>query len=140
MPTQATIGNWKMAVGTNASPSVLTDLEEVLDVSELGETSELQEVTNWDSTVGKKEFIAGLSEGDEFTVECNYRSESSSHQRAVRAAQGQTLPFRLTYQGSSPNNVFTGDCVYLGYKMMPSQTEQSKVQYSFKISGDITET
>jgi hypothetical protein len=140
MPTSATIGNWKLALGTNASPSVLTDLEEVLDVSELGLTNELQEVTNWDSPAGTKEFIAGLAEGDEFTVECNYISTAGSHQRAVRAAQGQTLPFRLTYTASSPNNVFTGDCVYLGYKMVPSQTEQSKVQYTFKISGDITET
>ena len=138
--TQATIGNWKMALGTNDSPSVLTDLEEVLDVSELGVTSEQLDVTNFDSDVGTKEFIAALAEGSEFTVECNYLPGTTTHQYAVRQAKGQNLPFRLTYLGSSPNNVFSGDCSYLGYTIVPSVSDQNKVQYQFKVSGDITES
>lgn len=138
--TQATIGNWSFELGTNASPSVLTSLEEVLDVSELGATGEQIDVTNFDSAVGNKEFIAGLAEGQEFTVECNYLAGVSTHQYAVRQARGNNLPFRLTYLGSSPNNVFSGDATFLGWNLIPSVSDQNKIAYTFKVSGAITET
>lgn len=141
--TQASYGNWKMELGTDASPSVLTNLEEVLDVSELGATSETIETTNWDSPTGTKEFIAGPAEGDEFTVECNYVPGLTTHQYAVRQARGKTLPFRATFLGNSPNNIFSGDCAFQGWKLVPSggsNQEQSKIQFTFKISGAINET
>lgn len=137
--TQATLGNFRFEIGTNASPSVLTNLEEVIDVSELGESLDLLDVTNWDSPAGTKEFIAGLAEGDEFTVECNFIPGAATHQKTIRGAKGSTLPCRLTYLGSSPNMVWTADVVVMKYTLGPSQAQQNRITFTFKISGGLNE-
>ena len=98
------------------------------------------DVTNFDTAAGSKEFIAGLAEGTEFTVECNFIAGASSHQAAVRADKGNTRNFELTYTGSSPNMIWTGECVNQGWVMDPNLTEQNKITFTFKVSGAITET
>ncbi len=138
MPTSAVVGQFKFEAGTNASPSVLTELEEVLDISGFGETNELIDVTNWDSAVGTKEFVAGLAEGDEFTVECNY-VPNATHQVAVRAAKGSTLPCRVRDTSTSPESTWSFDAVYLGYGIDPNVAEQNRATFTFKISGGVTE-
>lgn len=135
--TAASIGNWTLKVGTNASPEVLTSVEEVLDVSEFGAENELIDVTNWDTTVGEKEYIGGLADGTEFTVECNFVT-GTTHQSALRADKGSTRTFELKYNGST-TITFTGTAVNLGWKNLPSTSEQNKVSFSFKVSGGITE-
>ncbi len=137
--TSATLGGFKFSAGTNASPSVLTNLEEVLDASGVGETAEQKDVTNWDSPAGSKEFIAGLAEGDEFTVDCNYISDLSSHQAAVRAARGATLPVRFIDENASPQITFSMDAVYLGWTLDPNTEDQNRITFRFKVSGNITE-
>ena len=137
--TDATISNWKMEIGTDASPQVLTAIEEVTAVSGLGKDNELVEVTNFDSPTGTKEFIAGLSEGKEFTVEANYL-HGATHQPVVMAAvdNGDTRLARLRYTGSSPEKTFSFSAVCLGYEIGPDVTGANKITFTFKISGDIT--
>lgn len=138
--TVAFTGNWKILIGTAASPQVLTEIEEVIDVSEFGASNELIEVTNFDTTQGEKEFIGGLAEGDEFTVECNMLTGSSTHQAFLRDDKGNTRLFRLASDQTSPETRFTGSCVNMGWKVTPSLSEQNKLVYTFKITGAITET
>lgn len=137
--TAANIGNYSFRVGTNASPEVLTEIEEILDMSGFGETSELIEVTNWDTAEGAKEFIAGPAEGDEFTVTCNFIGTAGSHQAALRADKGSTRTFDLTYSGVSPQRVWSGQVVILGWSKTPSRSEQNQIEFTFKITGAITE-
>ncbi len=139
--TSANISNWKFSLGTDESPQVLTEIEEVTEISGFGQTNDLAEATNFDSPAGTKEFIAGLSEGDEFTVECNY-IPAATMQVAARAAvkAGATRLARVRYTGSSPENVFDFSAVCLGYALGPSPTEVNSITFTFKISGDITET
>lgn len=137
--TAASIGNWSLLIGTNASPEVLTSLEEVVSLDGFGETSELIDVTNWDTTHLQKEFIGGPAEGDEFTVTCNYVAGASTHHAAIRADKGNTRTFRLSYLGSSPNQTWSGSIVILGWRTLPSLEDQNQVEFSFKITGDLTE-
>lgn len=137
--TAANLGNFKLEIGTNASPQVLTNVEEVLTLDGFGAINELVEVTNWDTAQGEKEFIGGLAEGEEFSVSCNYISTAGSHQAALRADKGATRNFRIIYTGASPNIAWTGEAVLMGWRMSPDIAAQNQCEFTFKTSGAIVE-
>lgn len=139
--TAATISKWQFAIGSAASPQVLTSITEVYSCSGVGKTNQLVDVTNFDSPVGTKEFIAGLAEGDEIAIEANYVPSSTSQALAMTAVDnGDTRLFRLTYTGSSPNKKWDGSVVCIGYSMVPSPTERNAIRFTFKITGAVART
>ena len=137
--TSATISNWQMEIGTAASPEVLTAIEEVFDVSGIGKTNNLVNATNFDSPAGTMEYIAGLSDGSEFTVEANY-IPGATHQPVVMTAVDNqaTRTFRLRYTGVSPEKTWSGSAVCLGYEIAPSVEDRNTIRFTFKVSGDIS--
>lgn len=137
--TSATISNWQMEVGTAASPQVLTAIEEVFSVSGIGKTNNLVDVTNFDSPTGTMEYIAGLADGSEFSVEANY-IPGATHQPVVMTAvdNGDTRLARLRYTGTSPEKTFSFSAVCIGYEVGPSNTDKNTITFTFKISGEIT--
>lgn len=139
MTTQANIGNWKFYFGSNASPSVLSAIEEVFNVSNVGKTNSLEDVTNFDSPENTREYIAGLADGDEITVEANYYP-AATQQAAVMTAvdNGDTRPCRLSYTAVSPEKTWSFDAVALSYSIVPSPTGRNTIQYTLKITGDVT--
>lgn len=128
--TSATIGKWEISHAG-------TSIEEVLSVSGLGRTNQLLDVTNFDSPAGSMEYIAGLADGDEVTIECNYLSAAPG-QGGLRddVDAGDSASFKLTYN-NAVTFTFTAACI--GYTIIPSVTEQNKVSYTIKISGNIVE-
>lgn len=141
MTTSANISNFKFYLGTAASPQVLTAMEEVVSVSGIGKTNNLVDVTNFDSPSGTREYIAGLADGDEFTVECNYKPGATMQTAAMTAVDsGATRKAKLTYQGSSPLRNWSFDVVCMGYTLAPSATEQNKMSFTYKITGTVART
>jgi hypothetical protein len=139
MTTLANIGRWKFRLGSTASPIVYADLEEVFSISGLGKTNNLVDVTNFDSDEGTMEYIAGLSDGQEVTIECNYIPGATNQTAMIAAIDAQTnRAFQVAYIGSSPNEVFNFQGVPLGWVVTPSPTEQNTISFTVKISGDIT--
>jgi Lambda phage tail tube protein, TTP len=137
--TSATISYFKWYIGTTASPQVLTAIEEVYSVSNVGHTNQLVDVTNFDSPAGTKEYIAGLAEGDEVTVECNYVPGATMQTVAMASVDsGLTKKFKLTYTNSSPNRSWSGTAVCMGYSVAPSPTERNSIRFTFKITGAVT--
>ena len=141
--TAATISNWSFKFNDQtASPtSALVAIEEVYSVSNVGKTNQLVEVTNFDSAVGTKEYIAGLAEGDEITVEANYIPGATNQPKAMTLVDnGSSRTCVLTYTGSSPQKKFTFTGVFIGYSVAPSPTERNSIRYTIKISGAVTRT
>lgn len=139
--TQANISRWQFYLGSAASPQVLSKLEEVRTISNIGKTNTLVEATNFDSPAGTREYIAGLADGDEISVECNYIPGAANQTIAMTAVDsGASRLFRVAYTGSSPEKRFTGQVVCLGYSISPSPTEVNSISFTFKISGDINRT
>jgi len=137
--TQATISNWQFYIGTDASPQVLSAIEEVFSVSNVGKTTSLVDVTNFDSTNNTREYIAGLADGDEITVEANYYPAATNQGVAMTAVDNQATRLgRLSYTGVSPEKTWSFSMVCLGYSVVPSPTERNTVQFTFKITGDVT--
>lgn len=137
--TLATISHWQFKLQTLASPITLQSIEEVVSVAGIGTTSPTVDVTNFDSPAGTKEYIAGLAEGSEFTVECNYIPSGSNKQKlAMDAADAKVnRSFSLIYTGSSPNRSFTGTVACQGWEIVPSATSQNLLRLNYKITGNI---
>jgi hypothetical protein len=139
MTTQANISRWKFYLASTASPMVFTAVEEVFSISGLGKTNNLVDVTNFDSPEGTMEYIAGLADGQEITVECNH-IPAATQQTAMKSAvnTGTNRTFRVSYIGSSPNVIYNFEGVPLSWVVGPSATERNTITFTVKISGDIT--
>ena len=135
--TSATRGQWDFYTGTNASPIVYTELPEVLSVSGIGQTNPLIEVTSFDSTA--KEYIAGLADGTEVSIECNYIATNSAITGLLTNIEaGSTINFKATYTATSPNKRFTFQAVCLSYEIAPSFSDKNTIKFSLKVTGSIT--
>lgn len=131
MATAADIGKWALSMGA-------TPIEEVLSVSELGTTNSLIDVTNFDSAPGRMEYIAGLSDGSEMSIECNRVDGAAGQVALVAAVRTQaTNSFTLIYDGGT---TYTFDAVCMSEKTNPSISEQNTLSFSVKLTGDIIET
>ena len=136
--TAATLGNWSFVLGTSASPQVLTALPEVLDISGLGSVKELIETTSFDST-SDKEYIAGLGDGVEFTVQQNYLPGNTAQEMQITAAlAGNTRLFEARYTGVSPQKTVACSVVCLGTTFDPNHSSQNQIEFSYKITGALT--
>jgi hypothetical protein len=142
MTTAANIGRWKFRLGDTASPTDYDDVEEVYAISGLGKTNNLVDVTNFDSPTGTMEYIAGLADGAEITIECNRIPEASpatEQQNMIAAVDAQTNRlFQIAYQGVSPEETFNFEGVPLSWTVTPSPTERNTISFTVKISGAIT--
>lgn len=140
--TQANIGKWKFRLQNTASPPTYEDVEEVFSISGLGKTNNLVDVTNFDSPAGTMEYIAGLADGTEITIECNRIPEASpptEQQNMISAVNAQTnRNFQIAYTGTSPDETFSFAGVPLSWTVTPSPTERNTISFTVKISGDIT--
>jgi hypothetical protein len=131
MATAADIGKWTFSQGA-------VPIEEVLSVSELGTSNSLIDVTNFDSAAGRMEYIAGLSDGSEVSIECNRVDGATGQAAMVTAVRAQsTESFVLTYDATT---IYTFDAVCMSEVISPSTSEQNKLSFSIKVSGDIVET
>lgn len=131
MATAADIGKWTFSMGA-------TPIEEVLSVSELGTSNSLIDVSNFDSAPGRMEYIAGLSDGSEMSIECNRVDGAAGQTALVTAVRAQdTQSFTLVYDATT---TYTFDAVCMSETLIPSISEQNKISFSVKLTGDIVET
>lgn len=141
MTTNAYLSNIKVELVGTASPITYTELPEVMGGVQIGETLPLVDVTHLQST--SREYIGGLADGDEFSLECNRILNASPDIQALFISlKGQTRTLRVTATNTrvSPNTtaVYTFSAVFLGWTSNPAVGEQDKITYNFKISGGVT--
>lgn len=120
------------------SPEVYTTIEEVKSLSGFGKVNPLIDATSFSSTA--KEYIAGLADGQEVTIECLRVHASPSQQDAliadVNAGTNRLFQLVLTNGTTAITYTFTGTC--LSWVISPSFDDANMISYTVKISGDIT--
>ncbi len=137
--TSATISNWSFRLGSNASPQVLTSIEEVTEVGGLGSENALVRVTNFDSPNNDEEYIAGPADGVEFSVTCNFVAGAAGQLNAMAAQTAKaTRLFELRFTGSSPERVWSGRVVCRQQEVGPSTDSANSYTFGYKISGNLT--
>jgi hypothetical protein len=110
----------------STDPSTYTSLAEVLSVTPPEIAVETIEVTHMGSDDGFREYIAGLKDGGEVTVNLNYVEASATLLQTLVLAGVET--FRITFAGASTYTfsgiptAFTFDDVVIDDKMAMSLT------------------
>src|SRR5690554_5155719 len=119
--SQANIGKWKFRIAQGTSPETYSAIEEVFSISGLGKTNQLEDVTNFDSPEGTMEYIAGLADGAEITIEANYIPGATQQEKLITAVNdGTNTDFQVAYTGTSPEETFNFTGVPLSWTVTPS--------------------
>lgn len=138
MTTKAFVGKVFLEVGNGASPEVFTRYCEMTSLGGLGQLNSLVDVTTFCSG-GSKEYVGGLADGKEVTVEANYDPDNATQAALIAGVKAKsTLHFEVVVEDDSPATVFSFHGAMLGWEMVPNISAQNKVSFTFKISGDIT--
>lgn len=146
MVTQAKgfVGGVKFARGDAGSPELFSILCSVFSISGLGQTNDQIDATTFCSA-GTKEYIAGLADGSEMTIELNFRADSSTEQTAqlamIQDVKNKAVrSFRLSADGDNDGIdevVFDFQCTCISWTLNPSPSAKNSVSFGLKISGDI---
>lgn len=139
MTTQAFLGSQTLfKLGNGASPEAFTTVAEVVSIGPLAQRKDLVEVTHLESTA--KEFIGGLSDGQEIEIVCNYRPANAQQNALMIAAATNSAVKRFQYQLPSGGGglIFTFSALVLGSSVGPTTPNTAtQVSYALKISGSI---
>jgi len=127
--------------GDGRSPTeTFTLLGEVYSMSGLGKTNALLDVTNFDSA-GSREYISGLADGQEITIECNYLPANAQQSGLVDDVDDKTnrnLEIEIT--DGVTTKTFAFAVTPLSWVVNPAEEDKNTISYTLKISGAITVT
>jgi len=137
MTTGAFKEGWGMRISDGQPSPTYNELEQILEPPTIGNTGELIETTNHQSA-GSKEYIGGLLDGDEFSVQCNYVS-GASVQGQLRASSklSENVAAQIYINDGVTLETFDVSLIVLSSQILPATSEQNKISYNFKISGAI---
>jgi len=137
------LNGWTFSRSANTSPLSFTSISNVNTISGLGKTNPLVDVTSFDSTA--REYIAGLADGNEVTMEVNYLPGNTVHE-ALRTDVNNGVNFVMravvidetSTTSPQPTETFEFTATALSWELNPSVDDKNMVTFTFKISGDIT--
>ena len=138
MTTAAFRGGFTFKIGDGGSSETFTAIEEAREVSGFGKTNPLIDATSFDSTA--REYIAGLSDGSEFTLGCLRVHTASSQQDVVvgKVDTGATFNVQFSLTDGTTAKTYSFAVVGIGYEISPSVDDATTINFTLKISGAIT--
>lgn len=147
MPNNSFVGNAFLYRGDGGSPELFSRICQAFGISGIGQTNEQVESTTFCSG-GSKEYIAGLSDGSEVTIELNLETIQPDAQviydmiqdvkdKAIRAFE---LRFDGDADGADDDLTFHFLATCLSWTVNPSPSAKNSISFTVKISGDITVT
>lgn len=134
----------KILRGDDQSPIGYNLICSAFSLSGVGKTNDLVESTTFCS--GRdKEYIAGLSDGSQVTMECNFRADSSAEQ-ATQAAMcddvdvGAIRAFEIQADGDGDDVAevtVNFEAICLSWVLNPSPSAKNSITFTFKITGGV---
>jgi len=135
------INGWTFNRGTGSVGSwTYSDaIPKVTELGGLGKENPLIRVTSFDSAA--EEYIAGLADGKEFSVTCNFLP-GDTIQRAMVADcdAGAAGSFQFIVADGTTTKTMVFDVVALSWELSPSFDDKNSIAFSYKISGSIAVT
>ena len=133
----AFVGNIYFERGDGGSPESFDRVCSVMSLSGLGETNDLVDVTTFCST-GNREYISGLADGQEITVEANYETDSAELASMIADVKAKTNKnYRVVVESGSPTQVLSFAGTPLSWVLNPSVDDKNTISFTIKISGEI---
>lgn len=137
--TSAFVAGVTLKLGASGSPTSFSNLCEAISISGIGKTNSLVDVTNFCSTAGTREYIAGLADGEEVAFEMNYLPGDANQQSLRSSVNSQeNREFQIEITDGTDTETFTFEAVCLSWVLTPEIDSQNKVTFTVKITGDIT--
>lgn len=137
---QPFVGQVFLELGQGGSPEDYIRVCEVTGLSGLGETNDLVEVTTFCSK-GKKEYIGGLADGQEVTIDANFIINSPARKQLIAAVKNKaTVSFRVVADDDNDEVVdltFWFKAACLAWVVAPSIDSKNTIQFKVKISGGV---
>ncbi len=133
MATAAFTSGLSVLRGDGATPEVFSAIEEVQSLSGLGKTNPLIDVTHHASTT--REYIAGLADGAELTIECNRVHTAANIQddviAEIDAKTNFNMQITLTDQTTALTYSFT--CTPVSWSITPSYDDKTALALVVKM-------
>lgn len=131
------IGNIFFEYGDGGSPEAFTRFCAVFSISGLGKTKALVDVTTFCSG-GNREYIGGLADGQEMTVEANFECGSADVAQMIAFLNDNgNHNYRLVIECGSPTQIMAFSGTPLSWVLNPSVDNKNGITFTIKISGDI---
>ena len=113
---------------------------EVFSITGVGETNSLEDVTTFCSG-GYREFIGGLADGEEMSIEANYGTSNSMTSLMIDDVKAKTNKnYRLVIEDGSPTTVMSFAGTPLSWVLNPSVDSKNTISFTVKISGEVAIT
>lgn len=137
--TDATIGlGTILAYGDGGSPETFRTLAEVTDLTGPGMSRETPDATHMLSPDGYREFLGGLKDGGELTVECNHlpndASQDSSTGVLALFESGDKRTWRITFP-TTPTVIWEMDAVVSAFEPSFPLDDKLGLSVTLKVSG-----
>lgn len=149
MSRDAFVGNVILYRGDGASPQNFTPVCEAFGISGIGETNDQIESTDFCSG-GVKEYIAGLADGSEITLELNFMAKASAADKMAIQAEfiadvknKAIRDFQLRCDGDADgitDLTFHWSATALSWTLNPSPTAKNSISFGLKITGGVDVT
>ena len=136
--TDAFKGGLTLNLGSSGSPTTYSELCEAVEIGGFGKTNSLIDVTSFCSPGNDREYIAGLADGEEVTLNLNYIT-NNANQQSVRTSvdNGETRDFQIVMDDGTNSETFTFAAVCLAWTLNPSFDDANRVAFTLKITGGI---
>jgi hypothetical protein len=143
----AFVGNVFLWRGDGGSPQGFTIVCEAFGISGIGETNDQIESTDFCSG-GNKEYIAGLADGSEITLELNFiakniaaRDIQSQFIADVKNKVVRDFELRVDHDDDGVTDLtFHFAATALSWTLNPSPTAKNSISFGLKISGGVDMT
>jgi len=140
MTTEAFVGSIFLERGNGGAPEVFTRVCQVFSLSGIGVSNDLVEATTFCSA-GSKEYIGGLADGQEISVEANYEQGNTALLAMIDDVENRvTRNYRVSIEDDSPSETISFAALAMGWELNPSVDDRNTITYTLKISGAITIT
>ena len=136
--SDAFIGGWTFKRGDGGSPEVFAVVPEAFEISEVGKTNSLVDVTSFDSG-GEREYKSGLADGSEISIQANLVL-ASAQQIALQTdvTNKATRNFQIVATDGVTTKTISFAAACLSWVYGPSVDGRNTISYTLKISGAIT--
>lgn len=138
--TKPFVGNIFLEIAALGSPTVYNSICEATAISGFGATNAQVDSTTFCSE-GAREFIPGLAEGNEITIDANYIVSSAVRRQLQDAVNDKAnVQLRLVVKQDPDGAVdeeYRVEAAALSYVINPSIDDKNAVSFTLKMSGNI---
>jgi len=132
------IGGITVKAGDGGTPESFDTIENLDNIPGFGVNYTTVDVTSYADSI--RRFISGLGEASEFTTEHKRTFAASNIQDTVKGYKGTSGNFQIDYTDGTNTKTLDFEVIYMGYQETPSMDDSAKISFTYKISGDLTES